>query len=183
MARRRALAHPISAGQTDLVGDEMRTGAIALSVFAGFFVADVALKVWAQEALAQPVVLASWLVLVLHYNPEIVFGWLPLDWMGVLFPFMLLPAFCWLGWRMMCSSQLSVAVGFALTASGFAGNLVDRLNGAVIDYVALGPVAGQRWAVFNLADVALSTGGVILGVVVVKRALRAQRTSAVVTEG
>jgi len=49
-----------------------------------------------------------------------------------------------------------VAVG--LLAGGALGNLVDRVrNGAVTDFVSLGP-----WPPFNLADVAITVGVVLL---------------------
>lgn len=53
------------------------------------------------------------------------------------------------------------AVGLGLVIGGAAGNLVDRLlrdnGGAVIDFFDL-----QWWPVFNVADICLSVGAVVL---------------------
>ncbi len=54
--------------------------------------------------------------------------------------------------------ETPIAVSAALIVGGALGNLVDRLTyGYVIDYIDLG-----FWPVFNLADIALTIGVVIL---------------------
>ena len=61
-------------------------------------------------------------------------------------------------------SMLS-AVGIGLVIGGAVGNVLDRvfrsgeglLGGAVVDFIDL-----QWWPVFNVADMAVTTGGVIL---------------------
>ncbi|MDT5277645.1 MAG: signal peptidase [Mycobacterium sp.] len=51
-----------------------------------------------------------------------------------------------------------VAAGIAAALAGASGNLADRvIHGAVVDFVALG-----RWPVFNLADVAIVAGAVVV---------------------
>lgn len=54
-------------------------------------------------------------------------------------------------------------VGLSLLAGGGVGNLIDRMfnDGAVIDFVRLG-VGSLRTGVFNLADVAIVVGVVLL---------------------
>lgn len=54
-------------------------------------------------------------------------------------------------------------VGLSLLAGGGVGNLIDRIfnDGAVIDFVRLG-VGSLRTGVFNLADVAIVVGVVLL---------------------
>ncbi len=56
----------------------------------------------------------------------------------------------------------SGSLGLALLAGGAVGNLIDRLayDGAVVDFVSIG-LGGLRTGIFNLADVAI-TSGVIL---------------------
>ncbi len=65
-------------------------------------------------------------------------------------------------------------VAAALLLGGAAGNLADRLfrahGGAVIDFVDL-----QWWPIFNVADVAISAGAILL--VVVSLATPAERAS------
>jgi signal peptidase II len=54
-------------------------------------------------------------------------------------------------------------LGLALIAGGGVANLVDRIqhNGAVIDFVQLG-IGPVRTGVFNLADVAIVLGGMLV---------------------
>ena len=56
----------------------------------------------------------------------------------------------------------SGSLGLAFLAGGAVGNLIDRLayDGAVVDFVSVG-LGGLRTGIFNLADVAI-TSGVIL---------------------
>ena len=60
-------------------------------------------------------------------------------------------------------SSLMQIVGLALVAAGGIGNLLDRLfnNGVVIDYVSFG-IGVLRTGIFNVADVAIMAGGVIV---------------------
>jgi len=54
--------------------------------------------------------------------------------------------------------ERNVCVSAALIVGGALGNLVDRVTyGYVIDYINLG-----FWPVFNLADIALTVGALIL---------------------
>lgn len=59
----------------------------------------------------------------------------------------------------------SLALGVALTVGGGLGNLIDRLrfDGAVIDYIRIG-IGRLRTGVFNLADVALIAGLVLIAI-------------------
>jgi signal peptidase II len=58
-------------------------------------------------------------------------------------------------------TSLPMAVGIALLIGGACGNLTDRLfrshGGAVIDFIDF-----QWWPVFNVADIAVSCGAVLL---------------------
>ncbi|HWJ73535.1 MAG TPA: signal peptidase II [Kaistia sp.] len=56
-----------------------------------------------------------------------------------------------------------VAVGFALIAGGAIGNLIDRVRfGYVVDFLYL-HLGARGLFVFNLADVALTIGPILLG--------------------
>lgn len=49
-----------------------------------------------------------------------------------------------------------------LILGGAVGNLIDRIyNGAVIDFIEMG-VKGHWWPVYNVADIAVSVGAVLL---------------------
>lgn len=69
--------------------------------------------------------------------------------------------------RRLHSTGWAVALGLVL--GGALGNLVDRifrspgpLQGAVVDVVSLFAPDGRVWPVFNLADSAIVSGGVLL---------------------
>ena len=66
----------------------------------------------------------------------------------------------------------SGSLGLALLAGGAVGNLIDRVayDGAVVDFVSLG-LFGLRTGIFNLADVAITAGVVLV-------ALQGWRTAA-----
>lgn len=66
-------------------------------------------------------------------------------------------------WRSATDGGRIVATGFALIAGGAIGNLIDRvLQGHVIDFLYL-HVGERGFFVFNLADVALTIGPILLG--------------------
>lgn len=72
------------------------------------------------------------------------------------------------------ADSASSALGMSLVAAGAAGNVIDRLfrgdawfRGSVVDFIDL-----QWWPVFNVADSAITIGGVL----VILGALRARDT-------
>ncbi|MDN3626675.1 signal peptidase II [Methylobacterium isbiliense] len=65
------------------------------------------------------------------------------------------------GWALAAKGGLE-RLGLAAIAGGAAGNFLDRLmDGAVTDYLDL-HTGGIRWFTFNLADVWISAGVVLL---------------------
>lgn len=58
----------------------------------------------------------------------------------------------------------ALRLAYGLLLGGIVGDLIDRLlRGRVIDFIRL-----PHWPVFNLADAAITVGGVILAVVTLK---------------
>jgi signal peptidase II len=56
-----------------------------------------------------------------------------------------------------------VRVGLGLVLGGALGNLIDRLRlGAVVDFIDIGVSDGIRWPSFNVADLAITAGIVLL---------------------
>lgn len=52
-----------------------------------------------------------------------------------------------------------IPAGLALLLAGTMGNLLDRIrNGFVVDFIDATSNHGLRWAMFNVADVALAAG-------------------------
>lgn len=59
-----------------------------------------------------------------------------------------------------CNRMISIALGAIL--GGAIGNLIDRcIYGKVVDFIDIG-VPGRRWPTFNVADIAISVGGILL---------------------
>ncbi|MFL5562175.1 MAG: signal peptidase II [Gemmatimonadaceae bacterium] len=57
-------------------------------------------------------------------------------------------------------------LALALVSAGAVGNLIDRLRSSkgVVDFIDIG-LATWRWPTFNVADIAVTTGAVLLAVV------------------
>jgi signal peptidase II len=137
---------------------------------------DQLTKSLAEQHLANgPVHLVGSLSLTLTYNRGAAFslaqgltGWLIV--VGVVLVIVLL-----LASRRLPSYSAAVAVGLML--GGAVGNLSDRLfrgnHGAVIDFVA-----SRYWPTFNLADVAIVSGAILLIVVGYRRDTTGRRRRA-----
>lgn len=134
---------------------------LVLAAVAGVVVAlDQATKTWALEALADgPIGLVWTLRLNLSYNRGAAFGLgkglAPLLVAGGVALLVVLAGFS----RGLTGRLPTFALGLVL--GGAAGNLVDRLfrghDGAVVDFIDL-----QWWPVFNVADMAIVCGAILL---------------------
>ena len=83
-----------------------------------------------------------------------------------IFLFQVLPALCLVTLAMVLFAQLiplSTAIAWSLVLSGGLGNLLDRImnDGRVIDFMNLG-IGSLRTGIFNVADVCITTGVVLL---------------------
>jgi signal peptidase II len=69
----------------------------------------------------------------------------------------------WLLYRRTPDRHNARVTALALLMGGALGNAVDRVRSAqgVVDFLDLG-VGAHRWPTFNLADVAVTTGAVLL---------------------
>ena len=157
-------------------GQRINPGVLGLAICAGVLWTDVAIKLWAEKTLTAPVHITSWLYLTIQHNAGLFLGAVPVASVAVVHWVFLGTAVLFLGWRMVCTSSLSVGAGYALVAGGVMGNALDRVNGAVVDVLAFGPVIDEKWAFANLADFAMLIGVLLLGVVLVRG--RTQRTGA-----
>jgi signal peptidase II len=126
-------------------------------------VLDQLTKTWALSALADgPVHVVGTLRLALVRNTAGAFGL-----GGGLVPLLALAALCVVVYLIAsgaAASRLPVAIAMGLLLGGAVGNLADRvfrapglLRGAVIDFVDL-----QFWPVFNVADMGITCGCVML---------------------
>ena len=131
-----------------------------LAVFVGVMSIDLATKAWAAVTLTEPVPIADWLYLMLRHNAGMFLGTVPVStgyWVCVC------AALGWFGWRALRSVSAPVAVCVAAVLAGLTGNAIGQAQGAVVDFVAFGPIVGDQWLVVNVADLALVAGTLALG--------------------
>ena len=139
-------------------------------VAASVLLADAFTKVLAVDRLApaylpRPVI-GDGVRLTLVYNPGAAFG-LHLGaqsrWIFVALTVVALAVL----WRLYVDTPLAHrarTLALALVTGGAMGNLLDRLKSArgVVDFIDIG-VGAWRWPTFNLADIAVTSGAVLLG--------------------
>ena len=155
----------------------VRPSVAGAGIFAAVLTLDIVLKGWARESLAAPVCVTSWMCLAVQHNPGLFLGMVPLtpgSMVSAMHWLAAAPVLGWLGWRALTLDSTPIAACYALVAGGLVGNLVDRAEGAVIDYVGFGPITSGKWMFANLADLALVAGAVWLGVLLMLRRKRAR---------
>ncbi len=141
-------------------------------VVGGIVLADAFTKLVAVDRL-MPVhtphaVLGDWLRWTLVYNPGAAFGFHlgPYSrWIFIGLTFLALGVL----WSMYRTSEPHArmkVVALASIAGGAIGNLVDRVRSSrgVVDFIDVG-VGAWRWPTFNIADIAVSCGAVVLAIV------------------
>ena len=152
-------------GSTQPVGS--RTFAIA--AFAGVLGTDLVSKAWASAELTEPVPIADWLYLMLRRNSGVFLGMAPLSaWYWVCVG----AAVVWFGWRALRSANTPVSVCLAVVLAGVTGNAVGQAQGAVVDFIGLGPISGDLWLVMNVADLAMVAGALALAFILVSGRMR-----------
>jgi signal peptidase II len=129
---------------------------------------DYATKAWAMSSLTfgQPVpVLGDFLRLTYTHNPGAAFG-INVGEHSRLF-FLVLSAFALLVlglvYRSTSSRDWVRLLAVTLVAGGAVVNILDRLrfDAGVVDFLDVG-IGRHRWPIFNVADMAVSTGAVLL---------------------
>jgi signal peptidase II len=88
-------------------------------------------------------------------------------------------AILWRLYRATLPGDRPRVLALALVSAGAVGNLIDRLRSAkgVVDFIDIGS-ATWRWPTFNVADIAVTTGAVLLAVVLWREDRAAARESA-----
>ena len=139
------------------------------SVVAAAVVSDVASKALAVAALApaglERPVLGEFLRWKLVYNPGAAFGLHLGEYSRPIFIALTLVALAIL-WRVYVGARAgdrARVLAVALVSGGAVGNLVDRLRAAqgVVDFIDVG-LGASRWPTFNVADIAVSSGAILL---------------------
>lgn len=149
---------------------DIRAGKIRLFVAVmGLIVAfDATTKFLVERAFRpyeQVEILGDWVRLTFIYNPGAAFGIYLGEYSRILFlllSLVALVALVGMYWVTPARNRVRLA-SIAMICGGAVGNLIDRVRSVrgVVDFVDIG--AGDvRWPVFNVADVAVTTGALLL---------------------
>ena len=138
----------------------------------GIVVADVITKRIAVAELlprySQHQVLGKWVQLQLVYNPGAAFGIYLGEYSRWIFIVLTVVAVSLLARMYVVTppDQRLRTTALAMVIGGAIGNLIDRLRSAqgVVDFIDVG-VGVHRWPTFNVADMGVSIGAVLLAVV------------------
>jgi signal peptidase II len=134
-------------------------------------IADILTKRWALDALWHGVTvdaLGGRLPLTLAFNQGIAFG-LPLPsagrWLIILASMVVLYVLAGL-FREADRSDWLRLLSVQLLAAGAIGNLIDRLrwDRGVVDFIGPIDLGVMHWPIFNIADMAITTGAMLLAI-------------------
>ena len=136
------------------------------------FVVDQVTKLVAVDRLAPAYVprsvVGDALRLTLVYNPGAAFGLHLGEYSRQIFTALIVGALVLLYrlYRETRVGHLTRVVAIALVTGGALGNLLDRLRSSrgVVDFIDVG-IGTSRWPTFNVADMAVSCGAVVLAIV------------------
>lgn len=131
--------------------------------------ADVITKWWAETSLLPQgfprAVAGEWLRMTLVYNPGAAFGLNVGEHSRWVFMALTVIALGILG-RLYLNTRegdMPRSIALALVCAGALGNLIDRVRSekGVVDFIDMG-FGAARWPTFNVADMAVSSGAVLL---------------------
>lgn len=143
-----------------------------LSVIGGIVLADQFTKMLAVDKLSPAYVphdvFGDVVRLTLVYNPGAAFGLHVGPWSRWIFTTLTFVALFVL-WRMYVDrrpGEVAKVAALAMVSGGAIGNLIDRLRSSrgVVDFLDIG-FGAWRWPTFNIADIAVSCGAVLLAIV------------------
>lgn len=137
--------------------------------------ADIVTKAIAVSALAPQLiaheVIGTVVQFTLVYNPGAAFGIHVGPYSRIVFSVLTVVALAvlWRLYRGTARGDWRRSLALALVSAGAVGNLIDRVRSArgVVDFIDVG-VGSHRWPTFNIADVAVTTGAVLLAIVLWK---------------
>lgn len=143
-------------------------GTLALAILGVVLVLDVLTKWWVVQNFAlydQVPVLGDWLRLTYTHNPGAAFGINVGEHSRIFFLVLSLVALGVLAflYRATPAADRLRIVALSLVGGGALGNILDRIRyeRGVVDFIDVG-IGSYRWPVFNVADMAVSTGAVLL---------------------
>ena len=142
---------------------------LAMLVIGSIVFADVSTKRWALDALRPGHIIESLGVpMTLAFNRGVAFG-LPLPsagrWIIIFATLLVLFVLTNLFMRAERSDWLRL-LSIELVAAGALGNLIDRVrwDAGVVDFIGPINLGFMHWPIFNIADMAITTGAVLLGI-------------------
>jgi signal peptidase II len=133
-------------------------------------VLDVFTKVLAVQNLSpHPIrIVGNWLTLQLVHNPGAAFGINVGAYSRWVFLVLALVALIVLGSMVRHTKQGDYIrlIALGLVCGGAVGNLIDRVRSArgVVDFIDVG-IGAHRWPTFNVADMAVTVGAIVLAFV------------------
>lgn len=143
---------------------------LAALVIGSIVFADVSTKRWALDTLRQGTIIEGMagLPLTLAFNQGVAFG-LPLPsagrWIIIFATLLVLFVLSSLFLRAERTDWLRL-LSIELVAAGAIGNLIDRVrwDAGVVDFIGPINLGFMHWPIFNIADMAITTGAVLLGI-------------------
>jgi signal peptidase II len=163
-----------SAGQVSAMEQE-RSGfrggtkaVIFLGVLFGVLVLDISTKLLVQKYFflyQQTEIIGDYVRFTYIYNPGAAFGIHLGENSRVIFlvlSLLALGALVAMYWFTPVADRIRL-IAIALICGGALGNLIDRVRSAqgVVDFIDVG-IGTIRWPVFNIADIAVTTGAIVL---------------------
>jgi signal peptidase II len=168
-ARARAEANQPITG-VEAIGDMKGKWGLYLGIVGFVLVLDIVTKVIAQRTLPpyRPVpVLGDFFRLTYIYNPGAAFGLNLGEWSRFIFLGLALVAVVvlFLMYRSTPLQDRARLVAISLVTGGALGNVIDRIRSprGVVDFFDFG-IGSVRWPVFNIADIAVTCGAVLLAI-------------------
>jgi signal peptidase II len=142
---------------------------LAMLVIGSIVFADVSTKRWALDALRPGHIIESLGVpMTLAFNRGVAFG-LPLPsagrWIIIFATLLVLFVLTNLFMRAERNDWLRL-LSIELVAAGALGNLIDRVrwDAGVVDFIGPINLGFMHWPIFNIADMAITMGAVLLGI-------------------
>jgi signal peptidase II len=154
--------------------------ALFVAILGGVLVLDVGTKLLVQQHLhlyQQVDVIGEYVRLTYIYNPGAAFGIQLGQYSREIFlvlSLVALGALLGMYWYTPAGDRARL-MSIALICGGAVGNLIDRIRSesGVVDFIDVG-VGTTRWPVFNIADMAVTTGAIILALSLWREEQRAE---------
>ncbi|HEX6590078.1 MAG TPA: signal peptidase II [Longimicrobiales bacterium] len=140
------------------------------AIIGGVVALDLITKLIVQRTFhlyEQREVIGDYLRLTFIYNPGAAFGIHVGEYSRVVFftlSLVALIALVWMYWTTPHHDRMRLS-SIALICAGALGNLIDRVRSprGVVDFLDVG-IGDMRWPVFNVADMAVTIGAVLLAI-------------------